>query len=168
MNKLIPAILILLSTTSCSSLKSAKESVAETMPWYRANAVREIGLFVKDDKNLNHAVSVDIVFIYDENLQSLLENVSAQQWFNEKPGYLSSYAHLMDIVHREMVPGYNDRLEPMPKNYKDALSVVAFARYPQDPNAKAVLTEQETPWLIFSNDSMQLLTQAPAGLSGGQ
>lgn len=154
--------------SGCSTISSAIEtSVATVNPWHTYNAVESIGLKVNPSTALKHAVSVDIVFAYDENLTTLLTSVSAQQWFNERSGYKASYGLNMDIVHREIVPGYSEIMTQLPERHGQAKAVFAFAFFPTNPNAKAVLSEVATPWLIFDAGQMTMLGQAPGGEAEG-
>lgn len=157
---LIKAVLLLvvsLHLSACSTMQSMNES----MPWFSGNEVESVGLKVNFDAQLQHAISVDIVFIYDENLIALLSNADATQWFSEKAGYISSYGPSMDVIHREIVPGYSELMTELPDNHSDAKAVLAFAYYPLNPNAKAVLTSLPTPWLLFDAETVQILTVAP-------
>lgn len=149
--------------SACSTV----ESINESMPWYAANEVESVGLMVKFDAQLQHAISVDLVFAYDENLVALLSNATATQWFTQKTGYIASYGHNMDIVHREIVPGYSEHITELPERHSDAKAVVAFAYYPNDPTTIAVLTPFPTPWLLFSAQTMTLLQTAPQASVGG-
>lgn len=142
------------------------ETVNEYMPWYSGNEVQSIGLKVNSGTGLKYAVSVDIVFTYDDNLQALLTSISAQQWFQEKRGYMASYGPNMDVLQRQIVPGYSELIEVLPGRSDMAKGVFAFALYPDNPNAKAVLTPVATPWLIFDAVQMTLVTLAPTGQVG--
>ena len=158
MTRTLSALLLLsMMLTGCSTLQSINES----MPWHSGNQVETVGLKVNFDAQLQHAVSVDVVFIYDENLIAMLSNASAAQWFAEKKGYMANYGFNMDILHREIVPGYSEVISELPERHKDANAVIAFAFYPQNPNAKADLTELPTPWLLFDAQQMQVAAAAP-------
>lgn len=154
---LLPTLLLSFWLSGCSTIQSINES----MPWHSGNEVESIALQVKFDAQLQHAVSVDIVFVYDDNLIALLSNASAAQWFMEKKGYMANYGINMDIIHREIVPGYSESIVELPERHKDAKSVIAFALYPQNPNAKADLTLLATPWLLFDAQQMQVAAAAP-------
>lgn len=149
--------ILVMATTSCSSL----QSINEKMPWYAGNDVENIGLQVMFDTQLEHALSVDIVFVYDENLLPLLFAADAGQWFQERAGYLTRYGTQMDVIHREIVPGYSEFIRALPNNHSDAKAVFAFAYYPFNPKAKADLTLIKTPWLTFDAQTMTVLNSAP-------
>lgn len=164
LNDLAKVLLVSLLISACSTV----ESINESMPWHSGNEVESVGLMVKFDAQLQHAISVDVVFAYDENLVALLSNATATQWFTQKTGYIASYGHNMDIVHREIVPGYSELITALPERHSDAKAVVAFAWYPDDPTTIAVLTPLPTPWLLFDAQTMTLLQTMPQASVGGQ
>ena len=155
--------LMLLATTACSTI----ESVNEYMPWYSGNQVQSVGLQVSAGATMDHAISVDVIFAYDENLLALLSGMSSEQWFKEKQGYLASYGVNMDVIQRQIVPGYSEHILNLPGRSHLAGGVFAFALYPNNPNAKAVLSATATPWLIFDEVQMNVLAAPPSAPSGG-
>lgn len=160
MKKHIFTLFLCIISSGCSTI----ETVNEYMPWYSGNEVQSIGLKVNTGAGMKYAVSVDIIFAYDENLLTLLSNISSEQWFQEKPGYLASYGPNMDVLQRQIVPGYSELIEVLPGRSVMAKGVFAFAYYPNNPNAKAVLSAVQTPWLIFDAVQMTMVSAAPAGL----
>lgn len=159
MKRLWLALVTLLFLGGCSTV----QVVNEYMPWYSGNSVESVGLKVNTGTAMNYAVSVDIIFAYDENLVTLLTSTSSDQWFKEKQGYIASYGVNMDVIQRQIVPGYSELLEQFSERSALAKGVFAFAYYPNNPNAKAVLTEVATPWLIFDAAQMTMVSSAPGG-----
>ncbi len=138
------------------------------VPFYHANAVEQVSLLVKNDNRLVHAVAVDLVFIFDQTVQANLENIDAQTWFNEKPGYRASYGGKIKLLSWELVRGYSASTQTLPDDHEDALSVVVFARYPNNPNTKAIVSELAHPWILL--DASQMLvseTQPSATITVG-
>lgn len=159
--------MVLLSMTLFASVGcSTISNINEAMPWHSANEVKTLGISVSYDNQLQHAISVDVVFVYDIALAGMLTSASAIQWFDERPGYLASYSQNLDVIHREIVPGYNEVIDTLPDRHSDAIAVLAFAYYPLNPNTKADLTLLATPWLVFDSQQMQVLT-IPPGVSTG-
>ncbi len=154
----------------CSSISSAVQGVNESInPWYSGNEIDAIGLKVNRSAALRHAVSVDLVFAYDDNLVTLLTSATAELWFAERNGYIASYGMNMDVMRREIVPGYSELIrDNLPARLSEAKAVFAFAYFPSNPNAKAVITEVATPWLIFDAGQMTLLAQAPGSEPQGE
>lgn len=161
------ALLLCFFVSACSTI----ETVNEFMPWYSGNEVQSVGLKVNTGSAMKYAVSVDIIFAYDENLMALMTNISSEQWFKEKSGYMASYGPKMDVIQRQIVPGYSELIEVFPGRSVMAKGVYAFAYYPNNPNAKADMTAVATPWLIFDEAQMTMVSAAPinaaAQLSGG-
>jgi hypothetical protein len=140
------------AVTACSILTSFNKA----MPWFSGNQVQSIGLKATFEEQLLHAIPVDVVFVYDQNLITLFANADADQWFSEKQKYIASYGFDLDIIHSEIVPGQCMLITELPNNHSEAKAVFAFAYYPLNPNAKAVLTELTTPWLLLDAQSMQV------------
>ena len=151
------AALACCSLSACSTL----QNINENMPWFAGNEVQSVGLQVSFDAQLQHAISVDIVFAYDESLIALLTAADAGQWFQERAGYLASYGAQMEVIHREIVPGYNEFIDELPDDHDNAKAVFAFAFYPLNPKAKANLSAIATPWLLFDAQNMSVLSAAP-------
>ncbi len=155
--RLIKTILIVGLLSGCSVM-SGLETLNSWMPWYRNNQVDSVAVYVKPDPDLDHAVSIDVVFIYDDMIQTMLKEFDAIQWFEKKQALMVSYAPQLDVLQWQMVSGYGRKTKQLPEKHKDAIAVMAFAYYPSSPNTKAVLTDLETPWVVF--DSNKLITQS--------
>jgi len=164
MKKIVLVLCALLPLTGCSSMSS----INEYLPWYSGNAVESVGLQVQSSEQLDHAVSVDIVFAYDESTMALLTSASSEQWFTEKNGYLASYGPQMDVIQRQIVPGYNEHITALPGRSRLAKGVFAFALYPENSNSKAVLSTLPAPWLLFDATQMTVLSGAPVAQAEGQ
>lgn len=162
LKQLIFATVLIQFVTACSTV----QVVNEYMPWYSGNQVESVGLKVNTGSAMKYAVSVDIIFAYDENLVTLLTSTSSDQWFKEKQGYIASYGVNMDVIQRQIVPGYSELLNQFSERSDLAKGVFAFAFYPNNPNAKAVLTEVATPWLVFDEAQMTMVSSAPGGSTG--
>ncbi len=147
---------ILLS--SCSSLSSINSALN---PWSRENEVDSIFVYVAPDPELVHAVNIDVVFIYTDTVHAMLAGFDAIQWFEQKQGVISGYQTQLDILEWQMVRGYGEQAQSLPEDHKDAVAVMAFAYSQDNPNAKAVLTELSSPWIIFENKQLTTQQQAP-------
>lgn len=151
-------ITILIALLSGCSIMSGLDTLNSWMPWYRNNQVDSIAVYVKPDPELEHAVSIDVVFMYDDMIQTMLKEFDAIQWFEKKQALMTSYAPQLDVLQWQMVSGYGQKEKQLPEKHKDAIAVMAFAYYPGSPNTKAVLTDLETPWIVFDSD--KLITQS--------
>lgn len=146
--------LMLLGLSGCAT-------ISQYMPWYSPNDVEQISVYVKPDPQINHAIEIDVVFVYSDTLETMLNGFSSQQWFEQKSGIISGYSHEMETLSWQLVSGYSDNSKSLPEKHKDALTVIAFANYPSNPNTKAVITNLETPWLIFDAAKMTVQNKAP-------
>ncbi len=145
---------LLLALSACTTLSGIYSTLN---PWHSENKVNSIAVYVKPDPELLHAVNIDVVFIYTDTVHAMLAGLDAIQWFQQKGGVIAGYSTQLDIMEWQMVSGYGVETKSLPKKHKDAIAVMAFAYSPDNPNAKAVLTELSTPWLVF--ESKQLKTQ---------
>ncbi len=132
------------------------------MPWYRANAVDSIAVYVVPDPDLGYAINIDVVFIYQEVALTVLKTMSAQDWFQQKDALLSAYGNQIDLLQWQIINGFGDNKKRLPNDRKQAIAVIAYANYPPNPNAKADLTTLSNPWLIFENGELSAKTKSPA------
>lgn len=164
--KLLTLSVILLQLNACSSFPTLKD-IAKLSPWYRYNDVEQITLFVHPDPELRYALSIDVVFIYQDLVQTVLSDLTAVDWFSQKTGLLANYGHQIDVLEWQIVPGFAEQSLALPKRHSDAKAVIAFAYYPPNPDTKAVLTELATPWLIFKGGKLSTLAKPPLSLGKG-
>lgn len=156
--KIIKLLLILLMLNGCSTFSSIYSTLN---PWSSENEVKSISVYVTPDPELLHAVSIDVVFIYTDTVHAMLAGLDAIQWFAQKQGVVSGYQTQLDILEWQMVRGYGDQSKSLPEDHKDAIAVMAFAYSPDNPNAKAVLTELSSPWVVFKDKKLTTLKEAP-------
>lgn len=165
--KSLKSLLLLIGLSqliACSSLPTL-DDIAQLSPWYTYNEVEEITVYVHPDPELRYALNIDVIFIYQELVQTMVSDLTAIDWFSQKAGILASYGRQIDVLEWQVVPGFADQSLDLPKRHGDAIAVVAFVYYPPNPDTKAVLTEITTPWLVFKDGKLSTLTQPPL-LSG--
>ena len=155
---LLILLFIQLSLSGCSGFSTIYSTVN---PWSRENEVDIISVYVAPDPELLHAVSIDVVFIYTETVHAMLAGLDAIQWFEQKQGVIAGYQTQFDLLEWQMVRGYSDQTQSLPEDHKDAIAVMAFAYSPDNPNAKAVLTELTSPWIVFEDKQLTTLQEAP-------
>ena len=146
---------LLLTLSACSTIE-------KSAPWYRANAVDSISVYVVPDPNIRYAISIDVVFIYQEVALTVLTTMSAQDWFLQKDALLSAYGNQIDLLQWQIINGFGDNQKPLPNDHKEAIAVIAYANYPPNPNAKADLTTLRNPWLIIENGELSAKVRSPA------
>lgn len=150
-------ILITLTLCGCSVLPSLNS----LNPWSSENSIESISVYIAPDPDLQHALNIDVVFIYSDTVHAMLAGFDAIQWFQQKSGVVAGYKTQLDILEWQMVSGYGDSAKSLPENHKDAIAVMAFAYFPDNPNAKAILTDLKTPWLVFESKQLKVQQEAP-------
>jgi len=142
--------------SACSMLPNF-ENIKEAMPWYRANQVNQIGVYVAPDATLQYAINIDVVFIYNALTKTVISGLTAEQWFQQKNGLKAAYGQHINTLEWQLVSGFGDDSKILPRNHKQAIAVIAFALSPKNPTAKVEITQFNSPWLVF--DEQQLTVQ---------
>lgn len=110
--KLINVSLLVLILSACSS-----------------NTIKNIQVEALADCNRNMPVAMDILFIEDKELVSLLSDLSGPQWFTKKEELLIRYRQKISLASFEIVPLSILPSLQLPDNYSDAEHVLLFANY---------------------------------------
>ena len=152
--KHVSCLLLALMLSACSGIKKLN-------PWHTNNDVEAISVYVEPDPALRHAVSIDVLFVYSEKALTAIGNLTATDWFSQKRGLMANYSHELSVLSWQIVKNYTGVSKTLPTDHADAIAVLAFAFYPANPNAKAILTELETPWLVFSKGRLKAVTEPP-------
>ena len=117
--------LFILTMAGCSSTKSALKMVGLGAN----NNLSKISVESTRNSNLNTPVAIDILFIYDENVTSILLDLNGPTWFNNKLALVKRYDKEIDIVNLEVVPlSFIDEVN-LPKEHKHAKNILMFANY---------------------------------------
>ncbi|MGO4702999.1 hypothetical protein [Dyella sp. 2RAB6] len=91
--------------------------------------------------NLNSAVQLDLVFLYDTKNEAMLPN-TGPEWFAQKTALINGLGTSVDVVHLEIPPAQVIDPVPLPKRAGKAVGVYAFANYlSADGQARADLTK---------------------------
>ena len=117
--------------------------------------------FVADPQS-EHALSIDLVSVYDEALLSLLYEDDAAHWFVERQNYCRAFADEIDIWQFEVVPGYPINFNISPR--RDLLALFAFVEHPTSP-AKFYLGTRNTHSISLSDDLMTVSYEFPSDVS---
>jgi type VI secretion system protein len=114
--------------------------------------VKSIDIISTANVNQNTAVAVDVVFLLDEELVETLPEVTARNWFAQKPQYLLRYPQSFVVDPYELTPASSVNVRPKtlknpsPRNAK---AVLLFANY---------LTEDMAYTLDISNFRNPIVT----------
>lgn len=153
-NLAVALLTLLFSMSGCTSVKSIN-------PWHKNNKVKALSLFVTQDPNLRHAVDIDVVFVYGEIVYAVVSDIDSVQWFEQKAGILSGYGDKVKIKSWELVKGFGVQSNKLPKRSRKATAVFAFVDDPQNPNAKAVISDFKTPWIVYDSGKLMVSDAAP-------
>lgn len=117
--RILSLLALLCSIASCALFSSDKK---------QRSPLRTISLVAMPDANQGYSVEVDIVVILDKNLNAVISNLSAAQWFVQKSRFQQDYPKQLLVVHREPMPGSSDTIK-LKKRAKKASSILVFANY---------------------------------------
>lgn len=88
----------------------------------------QIKLESESNANSGMATAVDIVFVYDDQLVSMLPKTSTN-WFMVKPVLLSNHAAVLDVLHVEVPVGMPLHHLELPARHRQAKYVISYAHY---------------------------------------
>lgn len=161
MRYLMGTVALCFVLSGCASVGSAYNSVKQAMPWYRANDVDSIAVYVAPDASLRFAIAIDAVFVFDDMTLTVVKGLNSQQWFEQKNEILAKYHSALNVLNWTVVSGLGNSTKPLPNNHKEAIAVLAFANFPSNPNALVEITEIQTPWLVFENGQLRAENNRP-------
>ncbi|MEV8519124.1 hypothetical protein ABZR86_04905 [Dyella marensis] len=99
--------------------------------------------------NLNSAVQLDLVFLYDSKNAAMLPK-TGPEWFAQKTALINGLGPSIDIVHLEIPPAQVVDQVLLPKRAGKATGVYAFANYltaDGQPRADLTLFRRAVVWL---------------------
>jgi type VI secretion system protein len=154
--KLAAALILLLVATSCSSIKAG---MAAIVPFYSDNGAKlsEVSISAGASSNNSMPVTIDFVFIYNEDISKALINISGPQWFDKRSSFLKRYEQEMTVSHVEIVPFTQGFTVELPNGYEDAVKVILFANFIAEPGQYAAdITLYNELHVELGNDGYQL------------
>ena len=95
---------------------------------------RTIEVQVGPAANHNSAVALDICYVFNEQLLTQVQTLSAKDWFKQRGEIRSLYPKDVVVSSYELVPGQRGPIEKVTSKNEDAIGVFAFANY-QDEGA---------------------------------
>lgn len=90
--------------------------------------LEQITIKAETDANRTSPTAIDVVFVYDESVFSLLPK-TGPEWFKKKDELEANLSKFMDISPVEIPPTFVLKSVTLPKRYSTALKVVAYANY---------------------------------------
>ncbi|WP_281557498.1 hypothetical protein [Thalassomonas sp. RHCl1] len=123
---LLCACLVLLG--GCNSINQA---LSKVVPFYSYDktTISDISITADADSNNTVPVAIDFVFIFDDTVTPVVQNLKGPQWFANKAGLLLQYDKKMTLAHVEIVPLTAKHSIDLPDGYDDAVKVLMFANY---------------------------------------
>lgn len=118
---------------SCSVTKKALKATGIS----GQNTVKNISVESSRNSNMGSPVAVDLVFVKDQKVATLLSTLNGPDWFKEKGSLQTRYEKQIDIVDMEVVPGQIINKVKLPKQKKKAKNIFLFANY-RSPNGQYV------------------------------
>lgn len=88
-----------------------------------------VSIYTDTDANENSATAVDLVIVYDQELEKSLGKLSAAKYFSSSKQLLLDNPTLLDIWHWELVPGQIVQDFTPPQEQGDAYAAYVFANY---------------------------------------
>ncbi len=153
--------LMLAATLVLSGCGGFLSSINTKMPWYTANSVDAIGVYVDNSKT---AIPIHVVYAYGDASLAIVSNVTAEQWFSQKKGYCAFYRDEIDILSMEVVSRYSAKILKQPKDHKDAIAFIVFARIPGADVTKIDISTLETPWILVDNKDLSAQSEVPSDI----
>ena len=126
------------------------------------NGVESIGVYVAPNSELKYAVSIDVVFVYSEDLASRLADINGETWFQQKSAIISSYSSQLDLLEWQIVNGYADESRILPKGHRKAIKVLAFMYYPGSEQTRVDITNTSAPWLVVESKRLEVKLDSPS------
>lgn len=116
-----------------------------------------VSIYTDIDANQNSAIAVDLVIVYDEEVEKTLGKLSAAKYFASSKQLLLDNPTLLDIWHWELVPGQIVQNFEPPQEQGDAYAAYVFANYltPGDHRLK-VAPSGVVKILLQKNDLVNL------------
>ncbi|WNO11629.1 hypothetical protein [Teredinibacter sp. KSP-S5-2] len=94
-----------------------------------SSQVKSIKIVREDGANNNQYILVDVVFVYDKDVESSMLPVKAKDWFLQKDTYLSMSRKKLEVVFHQPVPlGILDDIK-LPKKKKKSKRVMVYIAY---------------------------------------
>ena len=115
--------------SGCSALKSVYGASISLVGLDRKIPLKAIYLSSTADANRHSSTAIDIVFVYQDNLDKTLKKMSGPQWFRERDSLMLQFDKEVVVAHFEVVPLTATNSVNLPKDFRKAGRVLLFANY---------------------------------------
>lgn len=122
-------------------------------------SIDTVSIYAEPDANQNSATAVDLVLVYNQELEKTLGQTSAAKYFSSSKQLLLDNPSLLDIWHWELVPGQIVQNFTPPQEQGDAFAGYVFANYitPGDHRVK-VAPDGIVKIILLKNDLKNVAT----------
>lgn len=79
--------------------------------------------------NHDAAVAIDLVYVFNPQLLTQLQSISAKDWFRQRDELRALYPTDLAVSSYELVPGQLGPIEKVSSHNSDAIGLFAFANY---------------------------------------
>lgn len=120
---------------------SGCNTIASLLPGHqKTTSLSSLRVAAPPGANLNSAVALDIVFVYDTTSIAMLPK-SGPEWFTQKAALLSGLGRHIDVVSLQVPPATVIDPVPLPSKAGKAIAVYGFANYQaKDGQARSDIT----------------------------
>jgi type VI secretion system protein len=132
-------------------------------------SVSDVTIYAEPDANLNSAIAVDVVLIYDNDLLGSISKMPASKYFEASNQLRLDNPSLLDVWRWELVPGQVVNKFSLNSDKGDAFGGIVFANYltPGDHRVK-IPPSGEVKILLQKNDLMSVAEGSFDGLNVGK
>lgn len=113
-------VLFLLAVSGCSLIFGSSPPEIDT---------RTISVEVSPSANHDSPVALDVVYVFDPQLLSQLQMLSADDWFRQRDDIRALYPKKVAALSYELVPGQLGPIVHITGNKEDAIGLFVFAKY---------------------------------------
>ena len=157
--RLCLAVLCCITPLLLGGCNSIDQALSKVVPFYTYDKTLLSGISIRAevDSNDNVPVAIDFVFIFDNSLTPVLQNLKGPEWFANKAGILLQYEKKLALAHVEIVPLTAKYSVTLPNGYDDAVKVLMFANYiAATGQVIADLTEFDQAHITLGKSAYQL------------
>lgn len=131
----------------------------------RPNLLKSIALEAAPDCNRNLPVALDIAFIEDATLATLLKGLGGPEWFARKEELTRRYGSAIQLLELEVVPLTLRSIAALPDGHEKATSILLFANYIATPGQYVADVAAYTQLKILLQSETYQLQDLAAGQS---
>ncbi len=106
-------------------------------------------LYAEFDANRRSPIQVNLVFIHNKYLISLISQLDAQQWFDQGDAISRKYSNSISVVSNKVLPSARTYLKRFTKRQKQAAMIVVFSSYRSNGEHKVIIKPKDINYVYF-------------------